>query len=278
MINNAKGYDEVFAKYERGEWDILRVHEFVRMYQMKLDERKITSQSPQQVVLGTLILWLGWLMFNGGSSLKIAGASGLDAQLAMVNTILAPSAAGIFTFMVKKYISGDRMMWNSIINIRMDFQGLTNGILAGLVSITAGCNCVEPWAAIVIGIMGSIVYSLNVRLLNKLRIDDPLEAFQVHGACGFWGCIAVALFKKNDGVFYGGEDAGKLLGVQIYGCLAIIAWVTATSLIFLCIVKSLGILRLSKQDEVLGGDLHYFGPIEFEGQISEYDLPGIMHK
>jgi Amt family ammonium transporter len=150
-------------------------------------------------------------MFNGGSSLKISGSAGGDAQRAMMNTILAPSAAGIFTFFVKKYISGDKVFWNSIINIRMDFQGLTNGILAGLVSVTASCNAIEPWAAIVIGIMGSIIYSLMVRLLNKLKIDDPLEAFQVHGACGFWGCIATALFKKEEGIFYGGENAGKLL-------------------------------------------------------------------
>ena len=85
--------------------------------------------------------------------------------------------------------------------------------------------------------MGSIVYSLFVRLLFKLKIDDPLEAFQVHGACGFWGCIAVAFFKKDDGIFYGGEKAGELLAVQVYGCLAIMAWTAATSLIFLCITK-----------------------------------------
>lgn len=89
----------------------------------------------------------------------------------MVNSILAPSSAGIFTFYTRKYITGQKK------NIRMDFQALTNGILAGLVSITAGCATVEPWAAIIIGVIGSIVYSISCRITEYLHVDDPLEAF-----------------------------------------------------------------------------------------------------
>jgi ammonia channel protein AmtB len=81
-------------------------------------------------------LWLGWLLFNGGSSLGIIGEEGKQAKLAILNTIISPAASGIFTLFTKKYISGQNK------NMRMDFQGLTNGILAGLVSITASCNCV----------------------------------------------------------------------------------------------------------------------------------------
>lgn len=101
-------------------------------------------------------------MFNGGSSLALTGAGAQDASLSMVNTIVAPSAAGIFTFVTRKHITGQKK------NVRMDFQALTNGILAGLVSITAGCNVVEPWAAIVIGIIGSVCYSLGCRLTEFL--------------------------------------------------------------------------------------------------------------
>ena len=84
----------------------------------------------------------------------------------------------------------------------MDFQGLTNGILAGLVSITAACNNVEPWAAVIIGIFGSLCYSVSCKVMDKLEIDDPLDAFQVHGVCGFYGCLCAALFEKDVGVFY----------------------------------------------------------------------------
>jgi len=89
----------------------------------------------------------------------------------MVNTVIAPSAAGLFTFMTRKYITGQNK------DHRLDFGALTNGLLAGCVSITAGCAEVEPWAAIVIGLIGSVIYSLACLLLEKLKIDDPLEAF-----------------------------------------------------------------------------------------------------
>lgn len=89
----------------------------------------------------------------------------------MTNTVLAPSAAGLFTFLTRKHITGQNK------DHRLDFGALTNGILAGCVSITASCAAVTPWAAIAIGILGSIFYSLACRLLETLEIDDPLEAF-----------------------------------------------------------------------------------------------------
>jgi len=88
-------------KYRNKDWDILRVHQFIRAYNMKLDESAFNSQSPQQVVLGTLILWLGWTLFNGGSSFATVGDAGVSASRAMMNTIIAPSAAGITTFFVE---------------------------------------------------------------------------------------------------------------------------------------------------------------------------------
>lgn len=212
--------------------------------------------------MGTLILWLGWLMFNGGSSGGVVGDSGGSAKLAIVNTIISPSAAGIFTFLTKKHITG------SGTQMRMDFPALTNGILAGLVSITAACDVVAPWAAFVIGILGSLVYSLSCKAMNALKIDDPLDAFQVHGCCGVLGVVVVAFFDQEKGILYGGENGGKLLGAQLLGCLCIIVWVGTTSGIIFFIANKLNVLRLHKNDELLGGDLYYFGPIRFEGQIS----------
>jgi len=107
----------------------------------------------------------------------------------MVNTIVAPSAAGLFTFLTRKHITGQNK------EHRLDFGALTNGLLAGCVSITASCADVEQWAAIIIGIIGSIIYSSACLMTEKLKIDDPIEAFQVHGCCGMWGVIAFAFFK-----------------------------------------------------------------------------------
>jgi len=260
-------------KYRNKDWDILRVHQFVRAYNMKLDESAFNSQSPQQVVLGTLILWLGWTLFNGGSSFATVGDAGVSASRAMMNTIIAPSAAGITTFFVEQKLGGNT-------NIRYNFSALTNGILGGLVSITAACDRVHPWAAFVIGVIGAFVYIGSTRLLQKLKIDDPLEATQVHGFCGIWGVIALAFFKFTDadpetdacGIFYGCGNSGKLLGAQIVGLLFIIGWTGILSAIFFLISKKFGVLRLSYTDEILGGDIHYFGPLEFTGKLYQYDI------
>ena len=201
-------------------------------------------------------------MFNGGSSGAVVGASGDAAKIAIVNTIISPSAAGIFTFLTKKHIAGVDA------NMRMDFPALTNGILAGLVAITASCDVVAPWAAVVIGILGSVTYSLACRAMNAMKIDDPLDATQVHGCCGILGVVVVAFFDQEKGILYGGEGGGALLGTQLLGCLCIILWVGITSGIFFFIANKMDVLRLHKNDELLGGDLYYFGPIRFEGQIN----------
>ena len=265
--SNINGYAEVLAKYEKGEWDINRVHEFVRNYACKLSERELAPHSPQQCVMGTLILWLGWLMFNAGSSAAVVGDGGAAAKIAITNTIISPAAAGIFTFLTKKHITGQGT------TMRMDFPALTNGILAGLVAITAGCDVVAPWAAFVIGILGSLTYSLACKAMDALKIDDPLDAFQVHGCCGILGVVVVAFFDQQKGILYGGEEGAALLGAQLLACLCIIVWVGGTSGLFFFVANKLNVLRLHKNDELLGGDLYYFGPIRFEGQINQYDLP-----
>lgn len=150
----------------------------------------------------------------------------------------------------------------------MDFAAISNGLLAGAVSITAGCADVEPWAAFIIGILGSFIYSFSCNLLNCLEIDDPVEATQVHGCCGFWGCVALGLFHMEKGLFYGG--GGKLLGANVVGCLSIGVWTSVISSIYFMTLKKFNVLRLSASDELLGGDVHYFAPIKFEGKLSTY--------
>ena len=119
-----------------------------------------------------MILWVGWMFFNGGSSLGLTDpADGwTKASLAMVNTIIAPSTAGITSFFTRKYITGENH------DFRLDFDAIANGILAGAVSITAGCADVEPWCALIIGILGSFVYSIACVIMDKIKVDDPVEA------------------------------------------------------------------------------------------------------
>ena len=128
------------------------------------------------VVLGTFILWVGWYGFNPGSVLAITGEAAVDVARCAVTTTLSAAAGGI-----------GAMVLNYSLYKVWDLVAVCNGCLAGLVSITAGAYVLQPWAAILAGLVGSVVLWASSKLLLKLKIDDPLEAFPVHGACGAWG-------------------------------------------------------------------------------------------
>ena len=212
-----------------------------------------------------MLLWVGWVLFNAGSGFAINGDKGVEAARAITNTLISPSAAGLVCFFLDKRLGGNQ-------DIRYNFAAVTNGILAGAVAITASSDRVENWAAVVIGIIGAFVYMGSVHLVEKLKIDDPLEATQVHGFNGLWGTIALAFFKKDEGILYGGPKCGRLLVVQLVGALFFIVWSALCSGIYFGIAKKLNFLRLPYSEEVLGGDIHYFAPLEFVGNPKEYGL------
>merc|ERR1711988_1907713 len=137
------------------------------------------------------------------------------AGLVAVNTTLAPCVAGLLVFILR-----------FVITKKLDVGGFCNGILAGLVSITAGCGAVKPWETIIIGFIGGLVYQGASMLLRKLKVDDVVDAFPVHGACGIWGVLALGFFGDPDegmggnGVIYGGDQ----LWTQLMGVVCIMAW------------------------------------------------------
>ena len=140
-----------------------------------------------------------------------------------------------------------------------------NGCLGGLVGITAGCAVVEPWAAVVIGLISGIIYALASKLLIKLRIDDAVDAIPVHLFNGMWGCIATGLFAvpsraadaafaRKGGLFY---DDANLLGAEICGILFILAWVVGTMVPFFMMLNALGMLRVDSLEEEVGLDISH---------------------
>jgi len=157
-----------------------------------------------------------------------------------------------------------------------------NGILGGLVSITAGCSVISAPVSIVCGIIGAMVMHGASCLLHKLKIDDPLDAFAVHGACGFWGVLAVGLFavqeysyaphsgsdeyndKADAGVFTGDGD-GRLLGCQIVALIVEIVWVGTLSALMFLGLKVTGLLRVSKEVEAEGLDHSKHGGSAYQG-------------
>ncbi|KAJ9452123.1 Ammonium transporter 1 member 1 [Diplonema papillatum] len=159
-------------------------------------------------------------------------------------------------------------------SVYYDLSLLVNGVLAGLVSITAGCAVIEPWAALTIGVLGGLIYYGASIMLVKLRIDDPLDAFAVHGVCGYWGITAVGFFatstnvrtaygdamadKDYYGVFYGGN--GDQLGIQVLVGLVIAMWTVTLVSICFAILKFAGRLRVPDHlPEYEGVDNHEHG-------------------
>lgn len=200
--------------------------------------------------IGTMILWFGWYGFNPGSTLS-TGNTGLIG-LVVLNTTLGAGAAMIISLIYQYLRSG-----------KWDLVYAMNGSLAGLVAITAGCAFVAPWAAVIIGLVAGVVVILAADFIEKIRIDDPVGAFAVHGACGIWGTLAIGLFAQpgltfapagvdvatRAGLLLGGGTG--LLGVQIIGSLATIIFTGGFALVMFGALKALGRLRVSKVvDEV----------------------------
>lgn len=198
--------------------------------------------------LGVFILWMCWFGFNGASTVSATGDETLTLMSKIfVNTNLAAAIAACVT-----------MIFTWIRYKKPDVSMTLNGALAGLVAITAGCAAVSPEGAAIIGVISGIVIVLAVELFDKvLKIDDPVGAISVHGVCGAMGTILVGLFAVDGGVFYGGGF--KLLGVQALGVGAVILWVVVTMTIVFYIIKATIGLRVSKQEEIEGLDIHEHG-------------------
>ncbi len=222
--------------------------------------RAIPGHNIALATIGMFILWFGWYGFNPGSTLALSGGGAALAASVAVTTTLAAGAGGVTA-----------MLWSRFRTGRYD-TGLTiNGILAGLVAITAGTATVDPWAAVVIGGIGALVMYYGVQILDsKFRIDDPVGAVSVHAFAGIWGVIAVGLFSSEAGMTAAGyanpQHYGLLLGgggeqllMQLIGIAAIVGWTAATAgILFFAIRFTIG-LRVSEEEEMRGLDLMEHG-------------------
>ena len=195
--------------------------------------------------IGAFILWFGWFGFNPGSTLGAVGNWELIGTVA-TNTFLASAAGGISTMFYTYFRYG-----------QIDITMTINGVLAGLVAITAGCNVVGPNAAIIIGLIAGVLVDIAVLYIDKLKIDDPVGAIAVHGVNGFFGAIAVGLFAKDGGLFFGGGTA--MLATQALGVLVIGAFGFIFTFILMKIMQKTVGIRISKVEESAGIDAVSFG-------------------
>ncbi len=185
---------------------------------------------------GVLILWLGWFGFNGGSVLS---ANPESTSLTLVTTCLAAAAGGVVAALVSfiKYKNLDLTMF-------------LNGILGGLVGITAGADVMTPESAIIIGAIAGVLIVFAVSFIDAIKLDDPVGAIAVHLICGIWGTLAVGLFSTNPEHTF----LIQLTGVACYAVLCIVS----SFLIFFVLKKTLG-LRVSEKEELEGLDTHEHG-------------------
>ena len=195
--------------------------------------------------VGAFILWFGWFGFNPGSSLGAVGNWELIGSV-VVNTFLASASGGIAT-----------MIYTYFTYSKIDITMVINGVLAGLVSITAGCNVVGPTSAIIIGAIAGVLVDVAVVFFDKIKVDDPVGAIAVHGVNGLFGTMAVGFFAIEGGLFYGGGIS--LLVTQILGVITIALFSFTVTFIIMKFLKLTIGVRISSDDEEAGIDASSFG-------------------
>lgn len=240
----------------------------------------MTKQSPIMQTLGVLILWFGWYGFNCGATLSLQGYLADVVGKIAVNTTLSAAISGLTTIILNR-------LFNRGLT---DPSSVANGIIAGLVGISAGCATVDPYGSIVIGFVSAIVYFYSSRLMIFLNIDDVVDAAPVHLFCGIWGTIAAGLFSTPQNVMmaYGRSEAAASCGI-FYTCqgnslnqfganmvliLMIMLWTGLMSFVVFSFLTFGGWLRISAGVEEVGLDQVEHGtPGSDDGYHRELESP-----
>lgn len=210
--------------------------------------RAIPGHSLILAALGVFILWMGWFGFNPGSQLAATGeVNRIAISHVFLTTNLAAACGGIATMFVTWIKYG-----------KPSFSLTLNGVLAGLVGITAGCDAVDAWGAIIIGLVCGTVLVYAIEFIDrKLHIDDPVGASSVHGICGILGTLMTGLFSVSEGLFYG--HGWGFLGAEAFGILMIDLWAAVTGVILFYSIKKIHGLRVSARIEDEGLDIYEHG-------------------
>ncbi len=222
--------------------------------------RPMQGHNVSLLTLGVFILWFGWFGFNGGSQLFFKSQADANSiALAIVNTTLGGAAGAI-----------GAMMFTWLVSKKPDAAATMNGVLAGLVAITAGCAYFEPISAIIVGVIGGVLYVLSVGWMEKAKIDDPVGAVPVHLVCGIWGTLAIGLFATSGNTGTAGlfvDGTFTLMIGQVVGIIAVGLWTCATCGAMFFALKTMGLLRVSKEEEETGLDIGEHGTAAYPEEL-----------
>lgn len=230
------------------------------------------------VVLGTLILWFGWYGMTAGSTMGVHDvASGAIAAQAAMNTTISAATCGLVVFIMRL-----------ILTKKYDLFAFCNGIISGLVAISAGCANVEAGSAMFIGFIAALVYLMFTVLERALKVDDPIDAFPVHAGCGLWGVLAAMLFDWGKGMqFVHGwsgldcmrdatsglcltDEASRMFGANCLLILVVVAWVAILSVLVFLPLKMAKLLTPTDEVQDSGYDATKHGPVQaYATQLEE---------
>jgi Amt family ammonium transporter len=219
----------------------------------------IPGHSAALGTLGVFILWLGWFGFNPGSQLAAIGSSADVISLVAANTNIAAAAGGLAAMFAYWMRSG-----------KADLGMTLNGVLGGLVAITAPCAFVTPLASVIIGLIGGLLIVVAVPLLERLKIDDPVGAVPVHLVNGVWGTLALGLFHAESGLFTSGQTTQII--AQVIGVVACGVWTALTAAVMFYGIKAVVGLRVSAAEEEAGLDLEEHGSSAYPDLVPEAAL------
>ncbi|QDV44887.1 Signal transduction histidine-protein kinase BarA [Stieleria neptunia] len=198
--------------------------------------RAIQSSNLPMVVIGIVVLWFGWLGFNGGSGLGLTD----EVPKILVNTMISAAAGGITSLAIVMFRLG-----------RPDVAMVGNGVIAGLVAVTAGCHLLSPFTSLIVGSIAAVICLASTWMLHRLAIDDVIGAIPAHGFAGVWGTLAIALLTDPAAWGNGNDWAGQL-AVQSYGCAAAFAWAFGLSFVVLYAINAVYPLRVPRRHEYIG--------------------------
>jgi Amt family ammonium transporter len=218
-----------------GRWDAAKARDFL-------------PHDIPSLISGVFLLWVGWFGFNCGSSRSMSlPYAAHEAANAAVVTALSGAAGATAVGMTSAVRARGGVV---------DIVGMANGVLAGLVSITAGADCTDAGPSLFVGAVGGLVFAAAAWATEHwLRVDDVVDAFAVHGACGVWGLVAVGLVHRDAGLLVGG--GGGLLGSQLVGALALAALGAVPTAVVAGVMQRAGVLRASAEDERRGLDVEF---------------------
>ena len=210
--------------------------------------RAIPGHSLTLAALGVFILWLGWFGFNPGSQLAASGEVNRTAIChVLLTTNLAAAAGGVATMFVT---------W--LRYRKPSFSLMLNGVLAGLVGITAGCDLVSPIGAVVVGLVCGTILVYSIEFIDHvLHIDDPVGASSVHGVCGILGTLLTGLLSTTNGAFYG--HGWGFFAAEAFGILVIDLWAAACGILLFYAIKKIHGLRVDARIEDEGLDVYEHG-------------------